>query len=824
MSEINSASVWYPPPFPDLGRLPTHAALVGQNSRQQNSEERAYHNELCLAAGRRVEPPCCKSLHISLFFDGTGNNLNHDLYIADPQHPTNIARLFQATIGQGYAGGLGGKNQALTDTSGSAENKYYKYYMPGVGTPFPEIADLDFSMTGLAFASRGEERVNWGLLRIVDALRRTTGLDRISDGDCWESVQNMATSMASFGLTGSSNRYEEFQRLLKEKDLQERLNIALSPGKPGKVRLLNIRLYVYGFSRGAAAARAFVKWLSELLPEPKEGEDKPEQCLLAGDLKIPISVEFLGLLDTVASVGIPHIAPVAEGHMGWADGNQELPDEKTYGGLIKRCVHMVSAHEQRLCFPLDSIRHTSDEKRDSSGKYPSYGVEVVYPGVHSDLGGGYPPGDQGKANVSDDGQLLSQIALHDMYASAYAAGAPLKVSMDALPDDLKKDQWRIMPEDVKDEYVISPELVSRFNAWRALTLGLPPSAESISDQQATEYQPVQAAVNLEQAMENQMGWITAWRINRYAGGSYKTQRFYVDAAADGRDKDSDPAERKAAKDEQARKQKEVEEERKKELLGAKKGEFKILPQGPKDFDAALGQTQLREAAEEFREDYQDVSRSHTMEWYVEPLYALQSTMFLLNSDDEYGEWLRMKTAGGDRLKVLFPDAGEASNAEQPGGLVRALFDDQVHDSRAWFMHNAFGSREPWGSFFRYRMIYFGESCNKQMSPLMVAGAVVGAATLVGGVAFIIKQKNVQGKLLGLAGMAGAISLEAQAVDILSGKPIPMLPGADLLKAFTSQPGTVVAQQKVVIAEQRLAQAKSIVHSDWLDKAKTAVVS
>lgn len=57
---------------------------------------------------------------------------------------------------------------------------------------------------------------------------------------------------------------------------------------------------------------------------------------MAGDLKIPLSVEFLGLLDTVASVGIPHIAPIAEGHMGWADGNQELPEEKirrTYKAL-----------------------------------------------------------------------------------------------------------------------------------------------------------------------------------------------------------------------------------------------------------------------------------------------------------------------------------------------------------------------------------------------------------------------------------------------------------------------------------------------------------
>ncbi|VDA52153.1 hypothetical protein BANRA_00042 [Klebsiella pneumoniae] len=79
MSEITEThAAWVPPPFPPQGRLPGRALQVGQNCHQQNSDERRYHQELCLAAGRRVDPPCCKTLHISLFFDGTGNNLNHD--------------------------------------------------------------------------------------------------------------------------------------------------------------------------------------------------------------------------------------------------------------------------------------------------------------------------------------------------------------------------------------------------------------------------------------------------------------------------------------------------------------------------------------------------------------------------------------------------------------------------------------------------------------------------------------------------------------------------------------------------------------------------
>nr|WP_229612989.1 DUF2235 domain-containing protein [Pseudomonas syringae] len=70
-------------------------------------------------------------------------------------------------------------------------------------------------------------------------------------------------------------------------------------------------------------------------------------------------------------------------------------------------------------------------------------LEVIYPGVHSDLGGGYPPGDQGKAIGRDDRFLLSQIALNEMYADAFAHGAPLKIPEDVLHQPLQ----RLAPDD-----------------------------------------------------------------------------------------------------------------------------------------------------------------------------------------------------------------------------------------------------------------------------------------------------------------------------------------------------------------------------------------
>ncbi|STV72756.1 lipoprotein [Klebsiella michiganensis] len=67
------------------------------------------------------------------------------------------------------------------------------------------------------------------------------------------------------------------------------------------------------------------------------------------------------------------------------------------------------------------------------------------------------------------------------------------------------------------------------------------------DENAARYEPVRASVNVITALEDQIAWITAWRIGRYASGNYTKQRFYIDAAANGMDKDSDPKTREKSK-------------------------------------------------------------------------------------------------------------------------------------------------------------------------------------------------------------------------------------------------------------------------------------
>ncbi|HID1048640.1 TPA: DUF2235 domain-containing protein [Klebsiella pneumoniae] len=597
MSEITEThTAWVPPPFPPQGRLPGRALQVGQNCHQQNSDERRYHQELCLAAGRRVETPCCKTLHISLFFDGTGNNLNHDFFIAKPKHPTNIARLFRATIGTGTAGGVPSDDQSkLFDDDAEGDGKYFKFYMPGVGTPFPEVNDPDYSTMGLVGAVKGEDRINWALLRIIDVLMFSATEKWLTTTESRRSLKEMSTSWNRLWFGGSHNRYEEFTRLLN--DLASDLKPLIIQPEPGKPKLTGIKLYVYGFSRGAAAARTFVRWLSELLPPPAAEGEKPPQCLQTGGMQLPVSVEFLGLLDTVASVGVAHVVPVADGHMSWADGTMELPDDETYGGLIKKIANQ--------------------------------------------------------------------------------------------------------PPDRMDELVLQP--------------------------------------------------------------------------------------------------------------------------GVKDFDPKMDQTQLFDAAKEFGKDYHDGYRIPDNLAQLVLDTVLQPVIFILNTDDEAQEYRRMKRDGEARVAVLFPDAGEASNAEQPAGLVRALFDDQVHDSRAWFMYAALGTREMWTGYFRYRMIYFSERCSKPLSPLVLAGDLVGFATVTAGVVLSFRQKRLTGKLAGLAATGAVRSLEVAVLDQITGEALPELPGGEQLRAFTHEPGTVVAQQKARKADEQLARGQAALPASWLEDVLTTTV-
>jgi len=348
---------------------------------------------------------CEQTLTLSFFFDGTGNNLDAD--IGTFEH-SNVARLYRAHLEDDPATGR------------------FRFYLAGIGTLFKdrEVDDPGGTLWGNAFGAQGQARLDFAFARlrekVEDAERRA---QNPTNKICW------------------------------------------------------IKVSAFGFSRGAALARAFCRDLERRCYQ--DAASGTGWRLKGGNH--PIEVTFLGLFDTVASAGLPPsannmsrnplaravgevvgllVAPVpaiavqllappelkrlafgdpgadpapglADGHAKWANGMQIT-------GIVKRCMHMMAAHENRNSFALDST--LLETAQDSSRfVFPATTTESFYPGVHSDVGGGYRPGEGGCR--SEKGAQLSLIPLRNMHAEAVRF-VPLR-PLAAIEDPSQKEDFAI---------------------------------------------------------------------------------------------------------------------------------------------------------------------------------------------------------------------------------------------------------------------------------------------------------------------------------------------------------------------------------------------
>ncbi|WP_196250187.1 phospholipase effector Tle1 domain-containing protein [Chromobacterium violaceum] len=382
--------------------------------------------ELGNNANKKIEPSCKTNIWSSFFFDGTNNNRDRDLVEAEkngkPRYRcdhSNIVSLYETAIDDQKA-------------------NHYTHYMQGVGTIFKDINENEPSDMGLSMAAGGQARLSYAYYQLCNDISLTFNGKRLFTADDFKK---------ELRVSKDRNPNPRFPDLSSLQTIQKRLALEIGNNKnTPKIEIVNVA--VFGFSRGAALARVFCRWLE--LSCTRQGDT----WLFAGC--VPIRLYFLGVFDTVASVGMAHSTPglgrspgrsangVVDGQNSWA-----TPDMLKVTSFTKQCRHYVASHEVRYSFPLTSIRH-------EDGSMPLNAVEVVYPGSHSDVGGGYGPGDQGKA-VGHRRKLLSQIALLNMYNDARAAGVPLR-SLSAL----KRDP-------AAQDFEIDPLLIKRFNAYMAWT-------------------------------------------------------------------------------------------------------------------------------------------------------------------------------------------------------------------------------------------------------------------------------------------------------------------------------------------------------------------
>jgi hypothetical protein len=406
-----------------------------------------------------IKLPCQTNLFFGFFFDGTKNNYVQG---AAAKNQSNIARLYDCFPGQSVVGVLpedsNWKHQA------DKYNHFFRVYVPGVASPFSAVKDTgegkDLKM-GAGFGARGEDRIKWALIQAINNVHRYFyGPPMLSPDEAflelggieltrWQRKRMQSRYSQSYDNNENQQKdtREVFERLLKR--LHSKVSLHWTDpetGKPEKAepgQVHKIYISMFGFSRGAAQARAFANWLMSLCELDARLVGRGMTRSLGG---FEVHFDFLGLFDTVASVGIANTMGDSfflskfDGHGAWADADDSL---RVQGGL--RCLHLVSAHEVRRSFPVDSI---------SIGQStPANAEEMIFPGVHSDLGSGYCPKEQGRGEDELGSDMLARVPLLYMYREARLAGVPLKLDL--------------APPNVKNKFKISPSTIKAVNDYLA---------------------------------------------------------------------------------------------------------------------------------------------------------------------------------------------------------------------------------------------------------------------------------------------------------------------------------------------------------------------
>lgn len=210
-------------------------------------------------------------------------------------------------------------------------------------------------------------------------------------------------------------------------------------------------LFLFGFSRGAYTARSLAGMIRKcgilrlrharryreaisLYCDDRHPDDGPAQafrkeCSVTGNDPVPI--RFMGVWDTVGALGIP-----VRGLRALTAHKYRFHDVEL-SGIVQHACHALAIDERRA--PFEPAIWAYQPK---DGQVVE---QVWFCGVHSDIGGGYPPQESG----------LSDIALEWMRGRARVAGLAIDAEVDAThalnpdpmatPHDSKTGLYRLTP-------------------------------------------------------------------------------------------------------------------------------------------------------------------------------------------------------------------------------------------------------------------------------------------------------------------------------------------------------------------------------------------
>jgi hypothetical protein len=279
--------------------------------------------------------PLNVTVRIGVFFDGTGNNRVNSQVGADCQA---MAEIYNFT----HIKECGGRH---SDPNSSYSNDL---------TNIAQLAELYLHRPK---ASNGGEG-----FKVYHSVY-VSGVGTTSGGR--DSLPGQGFGRGSTGVVAKAfNGIKKINRVLDEFDAHN----------PGCV-IAALELDIFGFSRGAASARHMA---NEVLKQNR-GALGP----ILNHYKLPLAPDFswsnnsvrlkvIGLFDTVAAVGgVSDFGNVRDAVNRKV--NLFLPP-----GCAEQVIHLVAGDEHRRNFALNSVT-------------PDWGREIVLPGSHSDIGGGYHP-------------------------------------------------------------------------------------------------------------------------------------------------------------------------------------------------------------------------------------------------------------------------------------------------------------------------------------------------------------------------------------------------------------------------------------------------
>ncbi|MEM7539695.1 MAG: DUF2235 domain-containing protein [Chloroflexota bacterium] len=190
--------------------------------------------------------------------------------------------------------------------------------------------------------------------------------------------------------------------------------------------MLGDQIYLFGFSRGAAVVRSLASFIDMfgILPvqrnqlvedayhiyrmRNKDKRQKAAQKFRDQNYPVPVNIKFLGVWDTVVSLGLPTI-PIVERILNLLPSTRHRFHNFTLAGNVQNAYHALAIDERRTSFEPALWKEPVADKQCSM-------KQVWFPGVHGDVGGGFNRGEQ----------QLSDIALEWMLYNATSCGLQLR--------------------------------------------------------------------------------------------------------------------------------------------------------------------------------------------------------------------------------------------------------------------------------------------------------------------------------------------------------------------------------------------------------------